>query len=262
MWRCSSGGSRCVPLVPSEGGAAVPRSAPTRLPSQNPYSALHAPQRVNTLLPRRPQSLDKWYAHPYTTVLLVTTPLPTGADYSNKRTYYERGWCNIEKRLSGLVKDDSCLWDLSGYEGHAALNMSICNKQMKAGRQPFMSPEVAERQLRQGVDDGSIHFSYVSDMAGVINMYREGFVRAFATFNFGIEGDDGSLVVYNRLGWGAAELPTLVEAIKYADRHCDKEKTGMLTLDFEHNNFTAEEKAQLEGATAGWEGGSAFEVGV
>ena len=202
--------------------------------------------------------MDKWYAHPYTIVLLVTTPLPTGADYSNKRTYYERGWCNIEKRLSGIVKDDGCFWDLSGYQG--ATNHIGCQNQMKAGRQPFMSPEAAERELRQGVADGSIHFSYVSDMDGVINMYREGFVRAFETFNFGIRGANGSSLFYKELGWGAAEAPTLVEAIKYADRHCDKEKTGKLTLDFEHNDFTAEEQAELERATARWAGGSTIEV--
>ena len=122
-----------------------------------------------------------------------------------------------------------------------------------------MSPEVAERQLRQGVADGSIHFSYVSDMDGVINMYREGFVRAFETFN-GIRGGGSKTIFYNNLGWGAAEAPTLLEAIRYADRHCDKEKTGQLQLDFEYNKFTAKEKAELVGATAGWAGGSAIQV--
>ena len=199
------------------------------------------------------------YTHPYTVVLLVTTPLPTGADYSNKRTYYERGWCNIEKRLSGLVKDDTTLWDLSSHQGSD--HYTTCKNQMKAGRQPFMSPEAAERQLRQGVADGSIHFSYVSDMDGVINMYREGFVRAFETYN-GVRGGGSKSVFYQKLGWGAAEVPTLVEAIKYADRHCDKEKTGMLTLNLRDNNFTEEEKAELTGATAGWYGGSVFKVGV
>ena len=29
----------------------------------------------------RLKSMHAWYAHPFTTVLLVTTPLPTGADY-------------------------------------------------------------------------------------------------------------------------------------------------------------------------------------
>ena len=38
-------------------------------------------------------SIDRWYAHPYTFVLRVTTPLPTGGDYLNKRTYEDRGWC-------------------------------------------------------------------------------------------------------------------------------------------------------------------------
>ena len=197
-------------------------------------------------MPRRLQSLDKWYAHPYTTVLLVTTPLPTGADYSNKRTYYERGWCNIEKRLSGIVKKDECLWDLSSYQGGETYIR--CQNQMKTGRQPFMSPEVAERELRQGVADGSIHFSYVSDMDGVINMYREGFVRAFETYN-GLRGGGINTVFYNNFGWGAAEVPTLVEAIKYADRHCDEEKTGWLYLNFFSNEFTAAEKAKLIGAT-------------
>ena len=190
--------------------------------------------------------MDKWYAHPYTTVLLVTTPLPTGADYSNKKTYFQRGWCNVEKRLSSLVKYENSLLDLSSYKG--ADYYSGCQKQMKAGRAPFMSPEQTERELRQGVADGSIHFSYVSDMDGVINMYREGFVRAFETFNFGIRGDNANSVRYNRLGWGAAEVPTLVEAIKYADLHCDAKATGKLYLDVAENNFTEEDKAKLQGA--------------
>ena len=194
-----------------------------------------------------PQSLDKWYAHPYTYVLMVTTPLPTGADYSNKKTYYQRGWCNVEKRLSSLVKDDNTLWDLSSYKG--AEYFSGCQKEMKTGRAPFMSPEQTERELRQGVADGSIHFSYVSDMDGVINMYREGFVRTFETFNYGIRGDNHNIVSYARLGWGAAEVPTLVEAIKYADAHCDAEVTGTLHLDLTNNNFTEEDKAKLKGAS-------------
>ena len=145
------------------------------------------------------------------------------------------------------MKDENCLWDLSSYQGGEGY--ATCQEEMKAGRQPFMSPEVAERQLRQGVADGSIHFSYVSDMDGVINMYREGFVRAFETYNFGVRGVNANTLFYQSLGWGAAEVPTLVEAIKYADRHCDEKAD--LTLWFNNNKFDEEDKAKLEGATDG-----------
>ena len=45
----------------------------------------------------------------------MTTPLPTGADYENTRAYGARGWCVVERRLSSLVKDYRCMWDVAAW---------------------------------------------------------------------------------------------------------------------------------------------------
>jgi hypothetical protein len=72
--------------------------------------------------------MNSWYAHPCTHTLLVKNPLPTGASYTNTRAYSERGWTFFEERISGLVKDDYCLWDLSRYDG--ADTYTSCIRQM------------------------------------------------------------------------------------------------------------------------------------
>ena len=38
------------------------------------------------------KGINAWYGHPKTHVLLVSTPLPTGAPYSNVQPYAGRGW--------------------------------------------------------------------------------------------------------------------------------------------------------------------------
>ena len=87
----------------------------------------------------------------------MTTPLPTGTEYTNTRPYEERGWCFVEQRLSGMVKDDNCLWDMSAYEG--AIGYATMVYEMKAKRLPFMSPERVARELSEGVETGAIAFT-------------------------------------------------------------------------------------------------------
>ena len=56
------------------------------------------------------------------------------------------------------------------------------------------------------------------------------------------------------MGWGTAQVPTLVAALEYAEAHCrPKDKEGKedakLTLWLDQGNkFTAAEKAQLRAA--------------
>ena len=38
------------------------------------------------------KGINAWYGNPKTHVLLVTTPLPTGATYTNVQPYEGRGW--------------------------------------------------------------------------------------------------------------------------------------------------------------------------
>ena len=66
-------------------------------------------------------SMHLWYSHPFTHVLLVTTPLPDdpagAAAYTNRRSYEERGWCFFEMQISSLVKNADVLWDLRHFDG-------------------------------------------------------------------------------------------------------------------------------------------------
>ena len=76
-------------------------------------------------------------------------------------------------------------------------------------------------------------------------------------------GTSASFIFYNSLGWGTKEVPTLVAALEYADKHCwPNSKTGQgsakLILDFEYNEFTDAEKARLRAAIP--KGSTKFEV--
>ena len=186
----------------------------------------------------------QWYAHPFTPVLLVTTPLPTGAEYTNKRGYSGRGWCYFEKRISSLVKDNNCLWDLSKHEEGAAIHFYDCMDKLKAGRAPFVSPEVVARELSEGVASGALGFTAGADQDVVSKLYEKGFIKAFET-----ACDLGALkIFYNNLGWGSEEAPVLVEAIKYAHEHC-KAADKVPILDFDYGNkFTDEDKQMLRAA--------------
>ena len=59
-------------------------------------------------------SINEWYFHPCTCVLVVSTPPPEGAKYTNTRLHEARGWCYFEKCAAMAVKDESCLWDVAG----------------------------------------------------------------------------------------------------------------------------------------------------
>ena len=163
----------------------------------------------------------------------MTTPLPTGADYTNQRRYGGRGWCYFEKRISSLVKHALCLWDLSKHEEGAEISFGDCEKMLRAGRAPFVSPEVVARELSEGVASGALGFTAGADQDVVSKLYEKGFVKAFETAY-----DMGALMIfYQNLDWGSEEAPVLAEAIKYAHEHC-KAADKVPTLDFLLNDFT------------------------
>ena len=173
----------------------------------------------------------------------MTPPLPTGAEYTNKRGYGGRGWCYFEKRISSLVKDDSCLWDLSQDEEGAEITFDECVTELKAGRAPFVSPEVVARELSEGVASGALGFTAGADQDVVSKLYEKGFVKAFETFcDLG-----ASIIFYTDLGWGSEEAPVLAAAIKYAHEHC-KAAGKVPRLNFAGNKFTDEDKQMLEAA--------------
>jgi hypothetical protein len=53
--------------------------------------------------------MNGWYMHPFTHVLLLSTPLPNGdasAPYANTRPWENRGWVFFEAAASALVKHE------------------------------------------------------------------------------------------------------------------------------------------------------------
>jgi hypothetical protein len=189
------------------------------------------------------KGINTWYGNPKTQVLLVTTPLPTGASYSNVQPYLGRGWCFAEKLMSAMVKDDTALIDLSGLDGTKKTLRSLREKG-KARRQPPIAPDAFHRELKAGVEDGSIKFTNRGDVDVVAGIYE----RAF---------DDEMTAVtalyYIGLGWGDDEMATLSAAFSYA--HAKGALAQLEKLDLNRSQIgdagvTALAKACAKGALA------------
>ena len=209
------------------------------------------------------KEMADFYVHPFTHVLSARTPIPDG-DYENKRPYEKRGcaaprrrpaspctrrtrparlrWCHFELRTASIVKSSNCLWDLSLHKEGTAITFDECYQTLKSTRPPLTSPEQMARELREK------KFTNDADIGVVASLYEQGFVRAFDTFR---QYDSGGWVDYAGLGWGTAQVPTLVAALEYAEAHCrPKDAQGKedatVRLDFFGNEFTNAEKGQLQ----------------
>jgi len=173
------------------------------------------------------RSLMTWYAHPYTHTLLVNTPLPTGAEYGNKRPYAQRGWCEIERRAANIAKSVTCLWDLSGFKPEqlekftGVRKFEVMRNQLVLGpgvRDPPLSPPVVEAELRRRVGIGEIAFADERDIDLVVEMYQRGFVTVYETYNR--LDPQGCLGAYAGLAWTEAEARMLAGALAYAAEKC------------------------------------------
>jgi hypothetical protein len=125
--------------------------------------------------------------------------------------------------------------------------------------------------------------SAAGDVAAATSLYERAFVDAFDSFlqcaatrnrrsrrrGAACNNADvccryhGGLIHYSYQSWGAAQLPTLVEALEYAEAHCrPKDKKGTasakLYLMLKHNDFTEAEEATLRAAVP--KGSTKFEV--
>ena len=166
-------------------------------------------------------SMHKWYAHPFTHVLLMTAPLPAGR-HSNAIPYMSRGWCYIEQQMAALVKNSQLLWDYAGYDG--AKSYDKCNRQLQAHRErhPPRSPDQVEEEMRQRTESGDLKFSYIEDLQKVVEMYRRGFVDAFNGYRAlrCVARGHSTTIWYGNLGWGPSEAADLARALEYAHTHC------------------------------------------
>ena len=185
------------------------------------------------------RGINRWYAHPFTIVLMVTTALPSGAQYTNLRPYVQRGWCYFELRTSSIVKDRDCLWDLSLHKEGKPISFRQCQRRLRAGRPPISSPVKIARELREGVASGDLGFTAAADLEMVVGLYEKGFVNAFSTYSMLADGD--AHIWYTHLSWTDEMAPAVVEAIAYAKEHCTPPKRLSLMLR-EGNRWT----------TAGW----------
>ena len=163
-------------------------------------------------------------------------------------------WCHFELCTASIVKDHECLWDLSLHKKGKRITFRKCTETLKSTRPPLTSPEQMARELREK------KFTNDADIGVVASLYEQGFVRAFDTFQ---QYDSDGWVRYPDLGWGTAQVPTLVAALEYAEAHCrpkdaEGKEDAKLELALLGNEFTAMEKAQLRAAI--FEGSTKFEL--
>ena len=84
-------------------------------------------------------------------------------------------------------------------------------------------------------------FTNDADIGVVASLYEQGFVRAFDTYR----QYSSSNIVYQNLGRGTAQVPTLVAALEYAEAHCrpkdaEGKEDAKLELVLFRNKFTGE----------------------
>lgn len=195
-------------------------------------------------------TLNSWYGHPCTHVLKLAGPHPTGAAYTNKRPYDERGWCFFESQMSGLVTDSKCLWDIQGYRGATTLAGLI--SECCTHRAPSLAPPRFAEEMRTRAANGKLAFTASADMETVIELYERGFVGAFDTYRSlrGRKAAQTAAIFYRNLDWQDEQARELVHAIEYMRSHCTL-KEGPLEVRLGGNAFSAEAEAALLAAADG-----------
>ena len=172
------------------------------------------------------KAINGWYFHPLTYTLLVTSPPPEGADYSNTRLHRDRGCCFFEQAASMVVKKGWCLLDFGAYKGATKFctngnepDPDTCLGQMRAGRKPPIAPDAFGERMRARVASGELTFTANADMGFVIGQYEEGFVAAINRVAAQPNGAARTLW-FTKLGWGDAEAAELRLALQYAAAKC------------------------------------------
>ena len=191
-------------------------------------------------------SINEWYFHPCTLVLVVSTPPPEGAKYTNTRLHEARGWCYFEKCAAMAVKDDACLWDVAGLAGrtYGEGDFVLMESAMKAKREPPLSPDTMAEDLRSAVASGARAFTANADVALVIEQYARGFVKAFSNFRAQCPGS--VTLFYNGFNWDDEQGRTMLEAIKYVLQHGEFPGGKLHISCRSGNNFSEEMKATFE----------------
>uniref|UniRef100_A0A7S4RJ34 Uncharacterized protein n=2 Tax=Alexandrium monilatum TaxID=311494 RepID=A0A7S4RJ34_9DINO len=123
-----------------------------------------------------------------------------------------------------VVKKAWCLLDFSSYQGAAAFgnqtpNPTTCLGQMRAGREPPISPGAFGEEVRAGVASGELAFTAQADQEFVIGQYEKGLVAAVN--RIAAEKDQTYRALsFQNLGWGDQQAAKLLEFVSYAAAHC------------------------------------------
>lgn len=206
------------------------------------------------------RNLMMWYAHPYTHVLLLSdapTHAPSGAAYTNvERTYEQRGWCELERKIAALATARHCLWEMSQLEVGSLPALSEAGSDVTAdlgklaamrafdvlrsqltltNRAPPMAPDLFSYSMRKRVEAGRVSFLAPDDLNTALEMYEAGFVSIFE--NYRKVDPSGAFTAYQHMGWGALEAKALAAALQFASEKCKLRKSGGVRLRFEGNHF-------------------------
>lgn len=185
-------------------------------------------------------SINLWYAHPRTTVILLTNELPTGMDYLNKQPYLGRGWCVAERRMSGIVKHTQCLINarvLDGSEGKDGDLATLISKgaEQNSEREAPKAPHKFRKELEDGIASGDIKFTHPSDVDLVCRIYENAFLDVLGS----CEDLD-----YSFLGWGDNQIEQLVESVQYY-LQTKGPLTNLRRIELHHNNVSDAGLVQL-----------------
>ena len=159
-------------------------------------------------------TINTYYAHPLTTVLLVTRLPDDLSGYENIAPYTVRGWTITERTLSSMVKVSGLVLDLGALHttkpeviSATATSYTALTAACHAGRSVPMAPSYFASFLRTGVVSGGIRFTNKGDVEEVCRQYEAGFRKYFAL---------SPELRYDGCDWSDGQLITLIAALAEA----------------------------------------------
>ena len=176
-------------------------------------------------------TINEWYYHPNTYVLLVTNSPPTqGGPYGNTRLHKDRGWCFFEKAASMAVKKSWCVLDFGAWQGATDFGVggihslsknggNTCVAQMMGTREAPISPPVFSKLMRDRVNSGELNFTAAADKEFVIGQYEKGFIHAINIVASSTE-EMTRVLGFHTLRWTDKEAKETMEALRYAAPLC------------------------------------------
>ena len=187
--------------------------------------------------------ISTWYMHKHVVVIIMNTPKPEHASYTNLAPYQTRGWCNFEAGVSSINKSAMCRLELSRMPQAPT---SSWFEILQACRKEVQQPEAPDKfgtRILSSVHDGEIVFTNgKEDAPMVVKLYRWGFIEACAA---------ATLLKYDHLSWSDHHVTGLADTIAYCydasrfeayhgeDANVEKMKLLMLrgveSIDLSHN---------------------------